>query len=91
MDRQEQLRKAAGIQRLWSAQAMRDAKYNHKQALTQRALGNTVLARMYEQEEQYDRKWAERRSVWAKHPAHMMYPKHLQTHSRKHLSQHRFR
>jgi hypothetical protein len=48
-------------QRVWAAQAFRDARYNHQQAILYRRSGQLIRARNSEQESRWDLWWGNRR------------------------------
>lgn len=61
-----QHRHNAKLQKLWTANALRDARYNQKRAMQERKAGNRVLAGMYSQEAVVDLRWQGRRLRIAK-------------------------
>jgi hypothetical protein len=61
MKRREEHKRIAKQERFWAAQALRDAKYNHKQEERMEALKNNVLAANYRKEYRWDIWWRNRR------------------------------
>ena len=61
MKTKDQHLRVAKQERIWAAQALRDAKYNRAQGKRCATQGNMVLARNYQQEARWDEFWASRR------------------------------
>ena len=61
MKRKDEHKRVAKQERIWAAQAFRDARYNHQQEERAEAQKNLVLAANYRQEVKWDNFWGHRR------------------------------
>ena len=61
MKRRDEHKRVAKQERIWAAQAFRDAKYNYRQEEAQEKLKNNVLAANYRKEYHWDIFWRNRR------------------------------